>query len=366
MMRVAFISRGTLYSTPGGDTKQIDLTAHYLRAKGVHVDIFLTHQPIDYSQYDLLHFFNIIRPADIITHVVKSGRPFVLSTIFLDFGAFEKNTRGGAMRLMNKVLSEDRIEYLKVLARRIKNREKIMSPQYIRWGHRSAVKWILERAAILLPNSVSEYRRLAEKYQLERPYHVVPNGIDADVAARSGTVNSKYEGAVLCVARIEGRKNQLNLIRALNGTDYKLIIHGKHSPNHEAYYQACRTIAGPNVHFSEWLTEEELYEMYHSSKVHVLASFFETTGLSSLEAAVMGCNIVITDKGDTRDYFGDNAWYCNPEDADSIRAAVDAAYSAPYNESFREQILKYYTWERAAAETLSAYEQVLAKYKSGE
>jgi glycosyltransferase involved in cell wall biosynthesis len=360
MIRVAFISRGTLYSTPGGDTKQIDLTAHYLRQLGVQADIYLTHQPIDYSQYDLLHFFNIIRPADIISHAIKSGKPFVVSTIFLDFGSFEKNTRGGAMKLMNKVLSEDRIEYIKVVARRLRNGEKIMSPQYIRWGHRSAVKWVMERAAILLPNSESEYKRLAAKYEMDRPYHVVPNGIDANVAARAGKHNTKYEDAILCVARIEGRKNQLNLIRALKNTEYKLIIHGKHSPNHEAYYQACRAEAGPNVQFSEWLSEDELYEMYHSSKVHVLASFFETTGLSSLEAAVMGCNIVITDKGDTRDYFGDNAWYCNPDEPASIKQAIDKAFSSPYDEDFRQYILQHYTWKHAAAETLKAYKDVLA------
>ena len=93
-MKVAYISRSTLYSTPGGDTKQLDLTAHYLRALGVDVDIYLSNQDIDYSQYDLLHFFNIIRPADILMHAQKSGKPFVVSTIFLDYGEFEKQTRG--------------------------------------------------------------------------------------------------------------------------------------------------------------------------------------------------------------------------------------------------------------------------------
>ena len=360
-IRVAFISRATLYSTPGGDTKQIDLTAAYLRTLGVTVEIVLTDQPIDYSHYDLLHFFNIIRPADIAVHVQRSGKPFVLSTIFLDFGAFEKQTRGGPMRLMNRLVSEDGIEYLKVIARRIKNKERIMSRRYIWRGHASTLRWILERAAMLLPNSESEYRRLAAKYGVHRPYHVIPNGIDAGVAARiEGARNPAFEGAVLCVARIEGRKNQLNLIRALSGTKYRLIIHGKHSPNHEAYYQACQAAAGPNVTFTEWLSEEDLYAMYHSAKVHVLASYFETTGLASLEAAVMGCNIVITDRGDTHDYFGNNAWYCNPDDPQSIKAAVHAAYGAPYNRAFRTHILRDFTWLRAAEESLDAYKSVLA------
>lgn len=60
-MKVAFISRATLYSSPGGDTKQLEETAAGLRSMGVTVDVYLTNQPIDYTQYDLLHFFNIIQ-----------------------------------------------------------------------------------------------------------------------------------------------------------------------------------------------------------------------------------------------------------------------------------------------------------------
>lgn len=358
-MKVAFISRATLYSTPGGDTKQLDMTAHYLRNMNVEVDVYLTDQSIDYSKYDLLHFFNIIRPADILGHVKKAEKPYAVSTIFLDYGEFEKKTRGGLMKWMNTVFSEDQIEYIKAIARWVKNGEKIGSYKYLLWGHSRCVRYIAEHAGILLPNSENEYRRFVKKYGVEQKYHVIPNGIDNNVAAKVSKKNPKYENVILCVARIEGRKNQLNLIRALNNTQYKVYIHGKPSPNNIGYYEQCRKEAADNIHFSEWLTEDELYEMYHSAKVHILPSYFETTGLSSLEAAVMGCNIVVTEKGDTRDYFKDDAWYCNPDDTDSIKDAVDKAYNAPYDPAFKERILKNYTWERAAEETLAGYKNVL-------
>ncbi|MES2704631.1 MAG: glycosyltransferase family 4 protein [Bacteroidota bacterium] len=358
-MRIAFISRATLYSSPGGDTKQVDLTAAYLRAQGVDVDIYLANAAIDYKQYDLLHFFNIIRPGDIIHHIRKSGKPYVVSTIFLDYGGYEKHARAGVAGLLGKVFSEDSIEYIKAVARYIKNGEKIMSREYLLWGHKKSVKYVGKHAAILLPNSESEYRRLVAKYGGKYPYHVVPNGIDASVAGKVKTRSDKYKDMVLCVARVEGRKNQLNLIRALKNTRYTVQIHGKPSPNNQAYYDQCGQEAADNIRFSEWLTEEELYEMYHSAKVHILPSYFETTGLSSLEAAVMGCNIVVTDKGDTRDYFADNAWYCDPDDPKSIKAAVDAAFEAPYDAAFKQYILTHYTWEQAAKETLAAYRQVL-------
>ncbi|HET7002588.1 MAG TPA: glycosyltransferase family 1 protein, partial [Puia sp.] len=68
-MKVAFISRSSLFSDKGGDTIQIVNTAAALRHLGVEVDIFLADQKPDYDKYDFLHFFNIIRPDDILPHI---------------------------------------------------------------------------------------------------------------------------------------------------------------------------------------------------------------------------------------------------------------------------------------------------------
>ena len=362
-MKVAFISRTTLYSSPGGDTHQIDMTAYYLRRLNVDVDIYLANQDIDYQQYDLLHFFNIIRPADILKHARKSRVPFVISTIFVDYGEFEKKNRSGMAGIITRSFSADTLEYLKVIARWLKNGERPGSFSYLWSGHRRSVQWLMRKAAMLLPNSHSEYRRLEEQYGISRKYHVVPNGIDTEICQRQYTEIPEYKNAVLCMARIEGRKNQLRLIQALRNTACRLFIHGKPSPNHQAYYEQCIAAAAgaENIKIAGWLEGDKLYAAYHSAKVHVLPSYFETTGLSSLEAGVMGCNIVITDKGDTREYFGDDAWYCDPDAPDSIRQAVEAARAAPYNEAFRERILKEYAWERAAQETLAAYKTVLKR-----
>ena len=360
-MKIAFISRSTLYSSPGGDTTQLDMTAANLRNLGVEVDVYLTNQEIDYAKYDLLHFFNIIRPADILKHILKTDVPFVVSTIFVQYGEYEKKARTGLAKIAGQIFSEDGLEYLKVIARRVLNGEKIGSSKYLLWGHKRSTQYIAKRAAMLLPNSHSEYNRFAAKYQVERPYHAVPNGVNEKYVNQQFPPFEKYKGAVICMGRVEGRKNQLNLVRALNGTKYQLYINGKASPNNEAYNEQCKAEAKSNVHIEGWLQEEALYSAYQSAKVHILPSYFETTGLSSLEAAVMGCNIVVTDKGDTEEYFKDFAWYCDPDSTVSIKEAVDAAYNAPYNEAFRDYILEHYTWKKAGEETLKAYNKVLNK-----
>jgi glycosyltransferase involved in cell wall biosynthesis len=169
----------------------------------------------------------------------------------------------------------------------------------------------------------------------------------------------KTNNLVLCIGRIEGRKNQLNLIKALNNSTFKLIIIGSYAINQPGYYKACRDAASANIQFIENLAQDRLVDYYSRAKVHALPSWFETTGLSSLEAAILGCNIVITDKGDTKEYFGDMAFYCNPESPESIRRAIEAAAGSPPNEELPQKILKEYTWSVTAEKTFEAYRQVL-------
>jgi glycosyltransferase involved in cell wall biosynthesis len=357
-MKIAFISRSTLFSVPGGDTRQMQKTAEYLAKEGVDVDILLSNAVIDYSKYDLLHFFNITRPADIIKHIDLSGKPFVVSPIFVEYGRFNEKNKGFLSRTISRLFSTDNLLYLKSIARWIINGEKIISMKYMLFGQRRSVSWIAKRAACLLPNSEHEMQRFKSKYGINCPYHVVPNGVDTVMASKNVNTDFEYKDSVICMARFEPLKTQLSLIKALNNTSYKVFLHGKPAPNHHSYYQQCSEAAADNIKIRDWLDHEEtLFNAYGNAKVHVLPSHFETTGLVSLEAAVMGCNIVVTNKGDQRSYFGDDVWYCEPDDPESIKNAVDAAYNAPYNPALRDRILKQYTWEHAAEHTLQAYKK---------
>ncbi len=357
MLKVVMIARSTLYTVKGGDTIQVSQTAAHLVEKNIAVDIKLTNETIDYEKYGLLHFFNITRPADILYHVRKSNKPFVVSTILVDYSEYDRYHRKGLAGMLFGFINHNRIEYLKTISRWILGKDKLMSISYLWKGQRRSITEILKKANLLLPNSHSEYNRLLKLYHCNTPYVVVPNGIDPDLFSFDETVE-KDPRMVICVARIEGIKNQLNLIKALNNTAYQLVLIGSASPNQQSYYQACKKIAGPNICFIGQLPQEELLQYYQKAKVHVLPSWFETTGLSSLEAAAMGCSIIITDKGDTRDYFGDDAVYCDPSSPENIFAAVEKAALLRSNESFQKKILSCYSWEQATIRTMEAYERI--------
>lgn len=359
-MKILFISRATLYEDKGGDTIQIMNTARHLEQLGAEVIIRLCNETIDYSKFDLIHFFNIIRPADILLHMERSGKPFVVSTIYVDYSEYEKNERKGAAGFLFKIFSSDSIEYLKVIARFLMNGEKIVSPKYLLLGQKTAIRKIIFRSGMLLPNSYSEYKRLSKDYSFTKKFKVIPNAVDPSLFKEESGNKTRTENLVICVGRIEGRKNQFNLIKALNETEFQLVIIGSPSANQVKYYQKCKDIAASNVSFVENIEQEKLLDYYKAAKVHVLPSWFETTGLSSLEAAAMGCNIVITDKGDTREYFENYAYYCDPGSQQSIFDAIcKAAGDSISSSELQRKIFNQYTWSNAAKLTLEAYEEII-------
>jgi glycosyltransferase involved in cell wall biosynthesis len=356
-MKIIFIARSTLFTSKGGDTIQVVNTAAHLCRKGVRAEIKLTHEPIDYSQYDLIHFFNITRPADICYHIRRANKPFVVSPILINYTQYDTFYRKGLSGLLFRLLPGHLHEYLKTIARCIKGKDSIKILSYILKGQRQSIREIISQASLLLPNSLMEQQRLASEYPNDIN-RLVPNGIDpALFTYKKATVKKPL--LVLCVARIEGLKNQHNLIKALNGTPYKLIIIGSPALHQYSYYRECQKIAADNISFIGHLPQQQLVQYYQQAKVHVLPSWFETCGLSSLEAAAMGCNIVITDKGYTREYYEDYAFYCDPASPESIRNAVEKAATTPFREDLRTKIINNYTWPIAAEKTLSAYRQVL-------
>lgn len=357
-LRILMLARPNLITDPGGDTTQVFGTARALRRLGHWVDI--NPEKPDYQACDILHFFNIIRPEDIIGHVERTDKPYVLSTIYVQYEEYDRYHRRDAVGWAARFLSTDSVEYLKAAGKWLLKGEPLSSYSFLWRGRRRSIRYILKRAGCLLPNSHSEYRRLLAHYGIGNDYVVAPNGIDPGLF-RGKPEEAGNRSGVLCVGRIEGRKNQLNLIRALKGTPYPLALIGHPAPNQKAYYEQCRRAAGENVRFIDFLPQQELLRYYRQARVHALPSWFETTGLSSLEAAAMGCNIVAGARGDVREYFRDDAWYCEPGDVDSIREAVFQAHQAPQNEALAQRIRAEYTWDKAAERTLEGYGVALGK-----
>jgi len=352
-MRVLYLSRPTLFSVPGGDTIQLVKTKAALEEKyAIEIDIWNGVDDIEYKDYDLLHFFNLIRPNNILAHI-SHGVPYVISPIYVDYSEYDQKVRGGMSGKLAQILGKFGSEYSKSMMRWIKNGEYPGSLEYLMRGYKNSIKKILRSSAGVLANSKSEFNRLRSDFQFDCPAFIIPNA--SDLSQETG---ANDRSGVLCVARIEGIKNQLKLIKAIKETNLSLTIIGKASPNHLAYYKACKEEANDQIRFVDHIDHDELLNYYKKAKVHAMISWFETTGLSTLEAAACGCAIVISDKGDQQDYFKDAAFYADPDSVESIKKAILAAYNAAPSSKLQREIKENFTWEIAAAKTYKAYKQI--------
>ena len=357
-MKIVFIVRSTLFTARGGDTIQVEATAGELRKLGVAVDIKLASEKIDYTAYDLLHFFNIIRPADILMHMRKAGKPFVVSTILVDYSVYDQQQRPGFVGKLFRALPAAGIEYAKSVYRFLRGRDKLVSMAWLWKGQKGSITEILQKANAVIVQAKEEYDDLVSLYKVRPTFHIIHNGVNTALFQNSEAV-TRNEQLVLCVARIEGLKNQYNLIRALNNTAYNLVLIGDMAPNQKSYYQKCRGIAAANVSFIKHLPQQQLARYYAAANVHVLPSWFEVCGLSSLEAAAMNCQVVISRKGYAGSYFKEDAFYCDPAQPESILQAVDEAARAKNNTDLRQKIIEKYSWQKTAADTLAVYKKIL-------
>lgn len=364
VMKVLMQSRVSIFSSPGGDTIQILKTKEYLEKSGVHVDISTELEP-DVSMYDIVHIFNVTRPQEAYLqarNAKSQKKKVVLSPIYVDYSEYEKVDRPGIGRLLSSVLDKFQMEYCKMLGRVVKSNEVNKGTLIVlQKGFRKVQTELLKFVDMLLPNSHSELSRLGKDFSISQiPFMVIPNAVDSKLFNREKTEKqhefSQFNGCILCVARIDGIKNQFRLVQALKDFRAKLVFAGKISQHHQKDFQKIKDMNRPDTYFLGNVSHDKLPSLYAAAKVHVLPSFFETTGLSSLEAGIMGCNVVVSDRGDVREYFGDMAVYCEPGSVSSIYGAVSRAYASKENPALRMHISKNFTWEITADKTLSAYE----------
>ena len=343
-------------TVPGGHRVQLDQTARFLRELGVEAEVSFASE-VAVEAFDLVHGFGL--PPARIRYCRQAGVPVVLSPIYWarDYATAQANAFAGYGALLREMrwrvrqgiwLAQASLCNRSSEACEIRNRALI------------DLRVIYEMADLLLPNSQMEADAIVADLAVTTPQHVVPNSVDVERFELPATPIARPY--VLCAGRIDPHKNQLGLIRAWDKTLPPLKIVGKAHPHHADYYAKCgREAAAKNIEILPGVPHDELPALYQSARVHVLPTWFETTGLVSLEAALCGCNIVTTSRGFAREYFEDLAWYCDPAQPKTIREAVRSAWKTPFRAQLRQRIVDRYSWQHTAAATLEGYQMALAK-----
>ena len=366
-MKVLFCVRHNFYSSPGGAQIQILKTIEGLKKLGCECDLTVDPFTCDVRQYDLVNLTDLTWTYDLLKYIkyFKSFHiPIVLTTIYWPLDDYSRNAAPMLQRIVFRILGINGVEWAKAWYKLLRQRQGIYW-YGIFHSYLGAQRRIVTSVDWMLPNSHMEQQAMNERLGLHLDnYSVVNNAIDLTVFNRVKAQVSvqREDDLLLCVGRIDPRKNQLGLLRAIYDLPYRVCFIGQAGPNSAYYYRKLRSLGEKrgNTEFIAQIPQEKVFEIMLRAKAHVLPSWVETPGLVSLEAYYAGCNIAVADKGSVREYFHDAAHYCDPADPASIRAAVIAAMSEPYSPELRPVIEERYSWDYAAKQTFEAYQKVLS------
>lgn len=343
--KILLAGKLTAMDSPGGGEIQMLALGQALREEGVYARLWRPWED-GLDEIGLLHLFGSrAEHLPVIEAARRHGTPVVLSTIaWFDLACYWRQGRGLHRRMAAAA---------RFLARS-------SCPRLPSWRRR-----LYHAADLLLPNSNAEAQQLVRYFQVPKErIHVVPNGADerfARATADAFTPFVEETGFVLSPGRIEPRKNQLGLIRALRGTGVRVVILGDVVPGHEAYGRACRRAADDNVRFLARIDHHHpaLAAAYAACGCLALTGWYETPGLVALEAAMSGVPLVAPRGGCAAEYFGEDASYVDSTDLVGIRRAVLGALRKGRNPALAGRVRRYFSWRAAARATCQAYEKVL-------
>ncbi|GBC92460.1 GDP-mannose-dependent alpha-(1-6)-phosphatidylinositol monomannoside mannosyltransferase [bacterium HR15] len=348
--------RRALQMMGGGETQLLE-TLYALRQFGVVADVSIALR-LPETNYALNHLFSLYH-ADRLEQLERCQKPFVASPIFWDYTELLQ-----AGLIIKAIFSQTDAHAVQRMLDAWRTRQMAL-PQ-VPPLDTSPLRRVLQLARVLMPNAQREHEALKRVFGVKEQHVVlVPNAIRPEQFLKANPApfveRHGLRDFVLCAARIEPNKNQLMLIWALRETGLPLVLAGKEGDSE--YAALCRRWAGTKVHFVGELSPEMLASAYAAARVHALPSWSETPGLVNLEAALVGCSLVVGNRGAEQEYLGEWAHVCDPGDVRSIHEAVRQAWDdtdPARREARRQHVLHHYTWQQAAERTAYAYELALA------
>ncbi len=376
-MRVLFQGRTELLNRGGGDKVQIENTAQELRLLGVDVDIS-NKIPNSYNEYDLVHVFQLDWTPESYFYAKaakKHNKPLVLSPIHHSLGEVKRfdDEYAFGMRRISKLLfskQHDRDTFKNIYRSFFNPKKAPPTVASVFMGLDNMHKKTLSLADAVLVQTELEATDLKETYSQNISWYKIPNGVSENFNSEKAYDNPfNFADYIICVGRIEPRKNQLKTIEAVlklrkeTGKDIKLVLIGTENPQrHLEFTYRFRKL---RKKYSDWVVHipkvaySDIAAYYKYAKVCVSASWFETTGLTSLEAVLMGTNAVASGLR-AKEYLGDLASYCDPGSIDSIFHALSSEYYKA-RPSVSKNMLHEFTWKNAATKTYEVYLKLLTR-----
>jgi glycosyltransferase involved in cell wall biosynthesis len=162
-----------------------------------------------------------------------------------------------------------------------------------------------------------------------------------------------------CSLLADKRKSVKRLIQAAKKYNFKLIL-GGHLRNDQEKQMLKEWIGdAQNIEYLGFLSKEEMHDLYARAKVFALPSTIEGVGIVGLEAASMGCDIVLTSIGGPKEYYNGMVKIVHPLSVDQIgKAVVEFMDGDTYQPGLANHIRSSYSTQNIVSQLVKAYQKL--------
>src|SRR5579884_2558418 len=241
---------------------------------------------------------------------------------------------------------------------------------------RNTVRRTVRRAARVLTPSEFSRRSVVEAYGLDdRKVIAVHNGVSSqfrpisraiaaqEVASRFA-IRSPY---ILTVGDLQPRKNHLTLFRAFMemlrarpDLPHHLVVAGKETWYSSVVHEAARRSEfGSRIHFTGFVSDDELLRLYGGCDVFAFPSWYEGFGLPILEAMACGRAVACSDTSAMPEVADSAALLFDPASVPQMTRAILDLLLHPELRGRVERLgakrAARFSWNAAAEQTLAVY-----------
>jgi len=313
---------------------QAETWAEALSALGHHVEMINPWGHYDWKSFDVIHFFGFGAWLEIVPALAeRTASKFVISPII------DTNRS----HLLHKIASYCGIPALHMTSpvNSLRRVRKHVSMFYAR----------------------SDYEKQYLNRSLDVDLSLITNIPLAIRLNHSAKDDSRRDPFCLHVSLLSSEnKNVMRLIDAAIKHKFRLVLAG--NPGTEQFKRELlnRTNKHDNIEVLGYVSEWKLEDLYATAKVFALPSTFEGVGLVALEAAALGADVVITNRGAPKEYYDGMAFLVNPFDMDDIGKTIAGVIEGKTHQPrLRRHVLDNYSSARVAQLLEKSYLDVTSK-----
>lgn len=222
------------------------------------------------------------------------------------------------------------------------------------------------------PIAVSPVIKESLEQRFRADAEVIPNGAPIVVRAWTRRALERFDLTpgryVLCVARLEPTKRQIDLVDAFRRAQmpgWKLAIVGSLEPR-DAYCDALesRIDGDPRVVLTGYQSGTSLRELYTHAGLFVLPSLLEGHPIALLEALSYGLPVIASANSANLAVPLPRDRYFPVGDVDALERMLSSAARRTHEDEtlwdgLRDRVRREYSWRRAALLTKAAYERAV-------